>query len=95
MSERSVETAADDAWRLLEPLPTKESACCCSAHPTVRVLIPVNLGYSEVVELLLCTHHYRSGIDTLNRIGAAAFDAGGTLLLPRSWSLNARVTTVG
>jgi hypothetical protein len=94
MIQRPIEPYAADARRLLAPLPTKEPACCCSARPTLRALVPVSLGRTEVVELLLCGHRYWSGVDSLHRIGAFAFDAAGALRMPRSSSPDAHATTV-
>jgi hypothetical protein len=48
----------------------------------------------EVGELLPCSHHYWSSIDPLKRIGAAAFDVKGSLLMPRVWRLDDSVTAV-
>lgn len=93
MSQLPVESAAADTWRPLKPLRTRQPACCCPATPTVRILIPFDAGRIEVVELLLCNHHFRTGIDSLKRIGAVAFDASGALVMPRVWRLDVRVTT--
>ena len=36
-----------------------DRACCCSAHPVVRVLMPATPSRPYRVELLLCGHHFR------------------------------------
>ena len=36
-----------------------DRACCCSARPVVRVLMPATPSRPYRVELLLCGHHFR------------------------------------
>ncbi|GAA2806553.1 DUF7455 domain-containing protein [Kribbella solani] len=47
-----------------------ERACCCSAAPMVKVLLPSPRGTSHVVDLYLCGHHYRRSFGTLVESGA-------------------------
>ena len=37
----------------------EDRACCCPAHPVVRVIMPSAPGRRPPVDLLLCGHHYR------------------------------------
>ena len=37
-----------------------ECAYCCSARPTVVAVFPARPGRSRPVDLLLCSHHYRT-----------------------------------
>lgn len=73
------------AWRPLEPLPTTQSACCCSARPVVRVMMPPAAPARDPADLLLCGHHYRVSRESLKAAGAVAFDASGTLIMPLAW----------
>ena len=36
-----------------------DRACCCTARPVVRVLMPATASRPYRVDLLLCDHHYR------------------------------------
>ncbi|HTJ72251.1 MAG TPA: hypothetical protein VL551_32220 [Actinospica sp.] len=91
MSQLPVDSTIPVAWGLLKPLHTTQPACCCAASPTVRVLVPFDGGQVEVAELLLCSHHFRCGIASLQRIGAVVFDASGALIMPRVWRLDVHV----
>ncbi|MEV0738282.1 universal stress protein [Streptomyces sp. NPDC050549] len=53
--DTDTEAAGTHGW------PTR--ACCCSAPPQVKVLMPFRNG--RPVDLYLCGHHYRASIDTL------------------------------
>jgi hypothetical protein len=47
-------------------------ACCCSAAPAVKVLVPSPVcGSEHVVDIYLCGHHFRQSADTLVLTGAA------------------------
>ena len=37
----------------------EDRACCCPAHPVVRVIMPPTPERRHSVDLLLCGHHYR------------------------------------
>jgi len=37
----------------------EDRACCCPAHPVVRVIMPPTPERRHPVDLLLCGHHYR------------------------------------
>ena len=37
----------------------EDRACCCSAQPVVRVIMPPTPKRPRSVDLLLCGHHYR------------------------------------
>lgn len=73
------------AWRIFEPLPTTQHACCCSARPVVRVMMPPTAPGREPADLLLCGHHFRVSHDALEAAGATAFDASGALVMPLAW----------
>nr|WSY50434.1 universal stress protein [Streptomyces sp. NBC_00886] len=45
-------------------------ACCCSAPPVVRVLLPTRDG--RTVDLFLCGHHYRASLGPLALADATA-----------------------
>ena len=51
-------------------------ACCCSASPSVVVIMPPAPG-RPAVDLLFCQHHYRVHGQALAAAGALAFDGGG------------------
>jgi len=40
-------------------------ACCCPAHPVVRVIMPATAARPHPTELLLCGHHYRVSREAL------------------------------
>src|SRR6185437_2821995 len=56
------------------PACREDRACCCPAHPVVRVVMPPVTGRPHSVDLLLCGHHYR--------VSREALDAAGALVLP-------------
>lgn len=56
-----------------------ESACCCPAHPVVRVLMPAVQNRPYRVELLFCGHHFRRSQWELAVAGAIAFPLQGRL----------------
>jgi len=49
-----------------------DRACCCSARPVVRVLMPAIVSRPYRVDLLLCGHHYRLSQWTLAAAGGVA-----------------------
>jgi len=49
-----------------------DRACCCSARPVVRVLMPAAPSRPYRVELLLCGHHFRLSQWTLAAAGGVA-----------------------
>ena len=49
-----------------------DRACCCSARPVVRVLMPATASRPYRVDLLLCGHHYRLSQWTLAAAGGVA-----------------------
>ena len=51
-------------------------ACCCPAHPVVRVVMPATAARPHRTALLLCGHHYR-----VSRQALAAANATVTKLL--------------
>ncbi|HZP51343.1 DUF7455 domain-containing protein [Actinocrinis sp.] len=69
-----------DVWRVFEPLPTSNPACCCCAQPVVRVVMPVTDSEREPTDLLLCGHHFRVSRAALAAAGAVVFDAGDVLV---------------
>ena len=73
-------------WR--DSLRRAGHACCCSAAPSVAVIMPPAPG-RPAVDLLFCQHHYRVHGQPLAAAGALAFDrdgapltAEGALLVP-------------
>ena len=49
-----------------------DRACCCSARPIVRVLMPATKSRPYRLDLLLCGHHYRLSQWTLAAAGGVA-----------------------
>ena len=49
-----------------------DRACCCSARPVVRVLMPATPRRPYRVGLLLCGHHFRLSQWTLAAAGSVA-----------------------
>lgn len=45
-------------------------ACCCTAPPVVRVVMPASRERSTSVELFLCGHHYRTSHSPLEEASA-------------------------
>ncbi|OLE23867.1 MAG: hypothetical protein AUG49_14895 [Catenulispora sp. 13_1_20CM_3_70_7] len=71
---------------LTKPVVTDQPACCCSATPMVTVLLfSRTVPEREAVDLLLCGHHYRASVATLDAAGAVVFDADGVVLVPDPW----------
>jgi hypothetical protein len=52
-------------------------ACCCPAHPVVRVIMPATAARPHRTELLLCGHHYRVSRRALAAAGAAVTELPG------------------
>ena len=48
----------------------EDRACCCPAHPVVRVIMPPIPERQHSVDLLLCGHHYRVSRRALRTAGA-------------------------
>jgi hypothetical protein len=59
--------------------PTDRS-CCCQAAPQVKIVLPAGVGRRLPTDLLLCAHHFRLSREVLSAMGAAAYDAAGTVL---------------
>jgi len=72
-------------WR--RSLRLADRACCCSARPSIAVILPPAAGRPHATDLLLCGHHYRAAEHGLTRAGALAFDSDGLPLTPESWLL--------
>jgi hypothetical protein len=66
--------------RYLRALRRADRACCCTARPTVVVIIPATASRPDVTELLFCMHHYRASRAALAEAGAAVVDATGRSL---------------
>jgi len=45
-------------------------ACCCTARPVVRVIMPPTASRTHSVDLWLCGHHYRRSLQALLAAGA-------------------------
>jgi hypothetical protein len=74
-------THAEDlaGWR--DSLRRAGHACCCSASPSVGVIMPPAPG-RPAVDLLFCQHHYRVHGQAVGAAGALAFDWDGAQLTP-------------
>jgi hypothetical protein len=66
-------------WR--DSLRRAGQACCCSAMPSVVVVMLPAPG-RPAVDLLFCQHHYRLHGQVLAAAGALAFDGDGAPLTP-------------
>ena len=66
-------------WR--DSLQRAGQACCCSASPSVIVVMPPAPGL-PAVDLLFCRHHYRVHAAALAAAGALAIDGDGAPLTP-------------
>ena len=66
-------------WR--DSLQRAGQACCCSASPSVIVVMPPAPG-RPAVDLLFCRHHYRVHAAALTAAGALAIDGDGAPLTP-------------
>jgi hypothetical protein len=55
-----------------------DRACCCSARPMVRVIMPSTPARSHQTDLLLCGHHYRASRQGLAAAGARVLELPGT-----------------
>ena len=49
-------------------------ACCCTAQPVVRVIMPPTAARTHPVDLWLCGHHYRASLQALLAAGATVED---------------------
>jgi hypothetical protein len=45
-------------------------ACCCTAMPVVKVVMPPTAHRPDSVELYLCGHHFRTSRAALAEVGA-------------------------
>jgi hypothetical protein len=52
-------------------------ACCCPAHPVVRVIMPATAARPHRTELLLCGHHYRVSRSALAAANATVAELPG------------------
>jgi hypothetical protein len=52
-------------------------ACCCPAHPVVRVVMPATAARPHRTELLLCGHHYRVSRQALAAASATVTELRG------------------
>lgn len=56
------------------------AACCCPAPAVYQVVMPPSDAHSNLVEILLCGHHYRVNEQKLFDEGAAVYDMDGRLI---------------
>ncbi|HUN34572.1 MAG TPA: hypothetical protein VMU95_21420 [Trebonia sp.] len=81
MTNRNVQVPADEAAQLPSELRMADRACCCSARPMVRVLMPPSAGRPHVSELLLCGHHFRASQNALRAAGAIVHSEDGQMIM--------------
>ena len=62
-------------------LMTASRSCCCSARPTVAVILPS----APRIALLMCGHHYRASHHALTARDAAAYDRNGRTVTDDLW----------
>lgn len=55
----------DDAITSARPAFLEGRACCCTAKPAVRVVMPPTAARPRPTDLLLCGHHYRASCHAL------------------------------
>jgi hypothetical protein len=55
-----------------------DQACCCSAKPMVRVIMPPTQARAYETDLLLCGHHYRASRQALAAAAARVRELPGT-----------------
>jgi hypothetical protein len=60
-------------------------ACCCVAQAVVRVVMPPTSGRPDVIELLLCGHHYRLSRDALVATHATVSELPGSAADVAAW----------
>jgi hypothetical protein len=60
-------------------------ACCCTAKPSVIVIMPSTSARPHQTDLLLCWHHYRAGRHSLAAAGATALGADGNPVADVDW----------
>jgi hypothetical protein len=60
------------------PADLADRACCCSAKPVVRVIMPPTQARRHWTDLLLCGHHYRVSRRSLAAAGARVRELPGT-----------------
>ena len=72
--DRGQGTVPGSSWRAFR---AADRACCCSAKPTVMVVMPPAPDREHPTELLFCGHHYRASRSALGAAGATVFDAEG------------------
>jgi len=52
-----------------------ERSCCCAAPPRVRVILPIPGRAGQMVDILLCLHHYRLSRTRLTELDALCIRA--------------------
>ena len=72
---------ADELTEIGLAIGVNERACCCPARPLVRVMLPAAGNRPELVDLLLCGHHYRASQAALCAAGAVVYDEKGELIM--------------
>lgn len=56
-----------------EPLTVPGRACCCTARPVVKIIMPVTSSRPSPVDLWLCGHHWRASRQALRAAGATVY----------------------
>lgn len=60
-----------DGWLPLDlPLSVPDRACCCTARPMVKVIMPASTARPHPVDLWLCGHHWRASRAAVCAAGA-------------------------
>jgi hypothetical protein len=62
--------------RAPDALPVPDRACCCTAKPMVKVIMPTAAARPQPVDLWLCGHHWRASREALAAAGASAHQMG-------------------
>ncbi len=56
-----------------ERLSVPDRACCCTARPVAKIVMPPVSGRPHPVDLWLCGHHWRASRQVLRAAGATVY----------------------
>jgi hypothetical protein len=68
--------APGGGWLPPDPLTAPDRACCCTAKPMVKVIMPATAARPRPVDLWLCGHHWRVSREALGAAGASVHPLG-------------------
>ena len=74
---RPISPAEDGGtWAPDSPLTIPDHACCCTAKPMVKVIMPATASRPHPVDLWLCGHHWRVSPPAIIAAGATVYQVG-------------------